>query len=164
VKSDMIRKVALASLAAVAAVFPVAIASPALASQGSLCTTFGSGYCVGGAGNPLFPGELTENVNPPGRTIVVAPGPGGTGTLHSSAQTGLCLAPASSSNLVIEWRNCTVTGVSWTWVTAGTSHYFVSVHYSGLRLTGDNAHGDPLAACPSGGCSGGYVWQQWNGP
>ena len=146
---------------ALVAVLP---ALPASASTGSLHETFGSWYV--GTPNPGFVGAGTTavNVGSPGRTVIFANGPGGTGTLQLAAQTGLCLAPASSSNLVIEWRDCSVTGVTWSWVAAGTTHYFVSQHYPGLRLSGDSVKGDPLVACPAGGCSGSWTLQQWTGP
>jgi hypothetical protein len=154
----------LAGAAAVAVAVAVLPALPASAVTGSLCETFGS-WCVGTpTGGTIGPGETAVNVSSPGRTIVFVPGPGGTGTLHSSVETGLCLAPASSSDLVIEWRDCSVTGVAWTWVTAGTTHYFVSQHYAGLRLSGDSVKGDPLVACPAGGCNGSWTLQQWTGP
>ena len=139
-------------------------ALPASANQGSLCETFGS-WCVG-TPSPGFvgPGTLAVNVGSPGRTVIFANGPGGTGTLQLASQTGLCLAPAGPNNLEIEWRDCSVTGVSWNWVAAGTTHYFTSVHYSGLRLSGDSVKGDPLVACPAGGCSGNWTLQQWTGP
>jgi hypothetical protein len=158
-----IRRLATAFLPA-AAILVMLPALPASAVTGSLCETFGS-WCVGtSAGGIIFAGEDAVNVVSPGRTIAFTPGPGGTGTLHSNAQTGLCLAPAGPNNLIIKWRGCTVTGVTWTWVTAGTTHYFVSQHYTGLRLSGDSVKGDPLVACPAGGCSGNDTLQQWTGP
>ena len=138
----------------------VATATPALASTGSLSMTFGPGYCVGGT---LGPGETAITVSCPGRTIVFAIGPGGTDKLQSAVDTGLCLAPAGASNLVVEWRLCNVTGVLWSWVSAPTSHYFVNVH-DGNRLSADNVKNDPLVACPAGGCSGNFTFQQWTGP
>jgi hypothetical protein len=154
-----IRRLAAAFLPA-AAILVMLPALPADASSGSLCETFGS-WCVGGT---LTAGQPAVNVSSPGRTIDFTPGPGGTGTLHSHTATGLCLAPASSSDLLIEWRFCNVTGVAWTWVQAGTTHYFESQHYPGLRLSGDSIRGDQLAACPAGGCGGSWTLQQWTGP
>lgn len=159
----LIRRLA-ALLIPAAAVFVALPALPASASTGSLHETFGSWYV--GTPNPGFVGAGTTavNVGSPGRTIIFANGPGGTGTLQLASQSGLCLAPAGPNNLVIEFRDCSVTGVTWSWVAAGTTHYFVSQHYSGLRLSGDSAKGDPLVACPAGGCSGGWNLQQWTGP
>jgi hypothetical protein len=127
-----------------------------------MCETFGS-WCIGG---DFEAGVAVHTVSPPGRTMTFAPGPGGTGVIHPASGTGssLCLAPISASNLIIAARFCNVTGVSWTWVQAGTTHYFVSVHYSGLRLSGTSVKGDPLAACPAGGCNGNWTLQQWTGP
>ena len=158
----MIRRLRRLAAVLVPAVAVVAMlpALPASASTGSLHETFGSWY-VGGTTNL---GDPAINVSSPGRTIIFAPGPGGTGTLQSAQFTGVCLAPAGPSNMVIEWRGCFVTGVSWTWVVAGTTHYFVSVHYPGLRLSGDSVKGDPLVACPPGGCNGQWTLQQWTGP
>jgi hypothetical protein len=135
-------------------------ASPAWAGTGPVKETFGSWYI----GCTPSPGANACNVSAPGRSIIFANGPGGTGTLQAASNTGLCLAPAGPNSMIIQWRLCNVTGVSWTWVQAGTTHYFVSVHYTGLRLSGDSVQGDPLVACPPGGCSGQWTLQQWTGP
>ena len=99
--SRYLRRLA-ALLIPAAAVFIALPALPASANTGSLHETFGSWY-VGGTTQP---GDQAINVSSPGRTIIFANGPGGTGTLQSAQFTGICLAPAGPDNMVIEWRNC----------------------------------------------------------
>lgn len=151
---------------AIAPVLAVVPATPAAASTGHLCMTFGNHWCVGAAGSfGPGPGDPAINKNHTGMTIVFAPGPGGTATLHSKAAPGLCLAPKSSTNMAIAWRLCNVTGTLWNWVTARNTHYFTSVHYRGMRLSASNIRGDVLAACQPGGCPGqNFTFQQWTGP
>jgi hypothetical protein len=58
--------------------------------------------------------------------------------------------------------------VSWYWdESAPNAHYFVNqaggvLH--GLRLSFDSTLNDPLSACPPGGCSGLWAFQQVIGP
>jgi hypothetical protein len=160
-----VRRWLLTAAVPLAALIPaVAITTPAYATQGGVCEAFGS-WCIGGGSSMgVGPGDAAINVSPPGRTFIFSPGPGGTGTLHALSNTSICLAPISDSNRIIEYKDCSATGVSFTWVNSGGGHFFVNVH-TGLRLSGTGTKGDHLSLCPAGGCSGGnFTLQRWNGP
>jgi hypothetical protein len=164
----MIKRALLAGLMCFAVALPVALvaSSPAAARTGNVCTTFGRNWCIGTRVSGIVqPGTVAVNRPAPGRTLVFVAGPGGTDKICLRAEPGLCLAPISGQNRVIAFRLANVVGVLWSWVAARNTHYFVSHHYPGLRLSASNVKNDLLVMCPAGGCAGTtYTLQQWTGP